>query len=609
MIVTIIDIATKREYQIEARSNGENAINCPVCSHERKKKNMKSLSFNGAKGTGHCHHCPAKFVEKGKGVERMVYEPKVYTKPPAWTNVTELSDKVVQWFNGRGINQQTLLDLKVTEGREWMPQTQKEENCIRFNYFREGELINVKYRDGRKNFKLVSGAELVFYNLDAIKGQTECVIVEGEMETLSFHQSGIKNVISVPNGASKGSRLEYMDNCFEYFDDMKTIYLATDNDEPGRALRDELARRIGKERCKIVDYGIYKDGNEVLQNDPLSLAGLIKSATDYPIEGLYGLQSLRQRVFDLKKNGLTPGDGISINAINELITWVPGYVTVITGVPNHGKGEFLDQIIIDLAHLHKWPFGVFSPENYPIELHVSKIASKAVGASFDRMSENELDEFMREFDDRIFYIMPPEDLTLDSILESAAILVKKYGIKGLVIDPWNKLDHQYTGPEAKYISACLDKMDLFARKYGVHVFVVAHPTKLKQKKDSNSVEVPRPYDISGTSDWYNKLANCLCVYRNFFEDGTSTTDIHVQKVKFKHWGHQGESTVKYDPDSGRYFTIGFQNKQSYLRPETIQTAIDIPPAQIKPNLNFSEPLKEQNEDDYSHLDPNDPLPF
>lgn len=605
MIVTVIDTKTRKEYQIEARSNGENSIKCPVCADDRKKKSVKSMTFNGTKGIGHCHHCDAKFVEKGKRGEQMRPEIKEYVKPK-WSNHTQLSDALVMWFKTRGISQQTLIDLKVTEGPEWMPQVQREQNCVQFNYFRDGELINTKFRSGDKHFKLVSGAELIFYNLDAIKGKEEVVVVEGEIDCLSFREVGIENVVSVPNGASKGARLEYMDNCWEHFDEAKLIYLATDNDEPGRALRDELARRFGKERCKIVEFGEYKDANEVLVKDKLKLTELIQGAEDYPIEGIFSLSSLQQKVIDLKRNGLKKGDDIGIVAVNELITWTPGYVTVITGVPNHGKGEFLDQVIIDLSAFHGWPFGIYSPENHPIELHVSKLASKATALSFNHITEVELLEFIREFNDRLFFILPPDDLSLSSILDSAKILVKKYGIKGLVIDPWNKLDHQYTGSETQYISDSLDRIDLFARVYGVHVFLVAHPMKLQREKDSKRIEVPTPYHISGSSHWYNKPANCLTVYRNFFEDGTSTTtDIYIQKVKFKHWGRQGNATLQYDTESGRYYTVGQQNKDSYLKnAPIIQTAL---PLNIKPNIDFTIPRKDQNEDD--QWQPGDEAPF
>jgi len=607
MIVTVIDIKARKEYQIEARSNGENAIKCPVCADERKKKSVKSMTFNGQKGIGHCHHCDARFVEKGHNRDQMPSAPKEYVRP-VWTNVTTLSENLVKWFKARGIGQQTLIDLKITEGPEWMPQVQKEMNCVKFNYFRGGELVNTKYRTGKKQFKLVSGAELIFYNLDAIKGAEECVVVEGEIDCASFHEVGITKVVSVPNGASKGARLEYLDNCWDHFDGMKKIFIGTDNDEAGRLLRDELARRLGKERCKIIDYGKYKDANEVLVNDKLLLSELKEQAKDYPIEGIFDLDSLEQQVLDITKNGLEKGDSISIESFNRLLTWVPGYVTIITGVPNHGKGEFLDQIIIDLAHYHGWPFGIYSPENHPLALHVIKFASKALALSSNNFTPTDIRNFITEFRNRLFFIMPPDDLTLDSILESARILVKKYGIKGLVIDPWNKLDHQFDGSETQYISRALDQIDLFARKYGVHVFVVAHPAKLLKDRDSKKIEVPTPYSISGSAHWYNKPANCITVYRTFFDEGVSNTTVYVQKVKFKHWGGQGEVTLNYNFSTGRYYTVGYENKQPYVNTNG-QTHIEIPPAQIKPNLNFSEPLKEQNEDDYSHLDPNEEPPF
>lgn len=601
MIVTVIDITTRKEYQIDARSNGENAIKCPVCAEDRKKKSVKSMTFNAQKGVGNCHHCTAKFVEKGNNRDQMPGPAKEYVRP-VWTNSTELSEGLVKWFKGRGISQQTLIDFRITEGMEWMPQTQKGMNCAKFNYFRDGELVNIKFRTGNKHFKLVSGAELSLYNLDAIKGAKECVFVEGEMDALSFHEVGIKNVVSVPNGASKGARLEYMDNCWQYLEGIETVYLGTDNDEAGRLLRDELARRIGKERCKIIDYGIYKDANEVLQSDPLALPGLIQAAKDYPIEGIFNLDNLEQQVIDITKNGLEKGDAISIESFNRLITWMPGYVTIITGVPNHGKGEFLDQIIIDLAHLHGWPFGIYSPENHPLALHVIKLACKALALSSDELKPSEIHSFVSEFRDRLFFIMPPEDLTLDSILDHAVILVKKYGIKGLVIDPWNKLDHQFTGSETQYISKALDQIDLFARKYGVHVFLVAHPAKLSKDKETKKIEVPTPYSISGSAHWYNKPANCLTVYRDFFEDGKSQTVVYVQKVKFKHWGGQGEVTLHYDFSTGRYYTVGFQNKKSYLGGG--QTEINVP-AQIKPNTNFYEP---KDKEDFI-FDPSEPIPF
>ena len=156
---------------------------------------------------------------------------KVYVRPTVKVDVERpefVSDKVIEWFKTRGISQQTLFDLRIDEGPEYMPQTGKTENVIKFNYFMGDQLINIKYRDGRKNFKLYKGAEKVFYNINSIIGYEYCVIVEGEMDVLALHEAGIPNAISVPNGATLNTNnLEYLDACIDYFEDKDKIILAS----------------------------------------------------------------------------------------------------------------------------------------------------------------------------------------------------------------------------------------------------------------------------------------------------------------------------------------------------------------------------------------------
>ena len=153
-----------------------------------------------------------------------------------------------------------------------MPQTGKEENTIKFNYMIGDQLINIKYRDARKNFKLYKGAEKIFYNINSIIGYNWCVIVEGEMDAAAVHEIGIRNVISVPNGATLNhNNLDYLDSCIDYFADKEKVIIAVDNDTAGEALKQELIRRLGSEVCFTVDFGEYKDANEPVSYTHLTL--------------------------------------------------------------------------------------------------------------------------------------------------------------------------------------------------------------------------------------------------------------------------------------------------------------------------------------------------
>ena len=180
---------------------GKTQGTCPVCSHTRKPENKKKkcASYDWERGLGTCHNCDSTF--QLHTYQRKGNSDREYVRPAA-QEYAEPSSKVVDWFKSRGISQKTLIDLRCGEGSEFMPQTGKTENTIKFNYYIGNQLINIKYRDGRKNFKLYKGAEKVFYNINSIVGHNSCVIVEGEIDVLSLHEAGVPNVISVPNGAT-----------------------------------------------------------------------------------------------------------------------------------------------------------------------------------------------------------------------------------------------------------------------------------------------------------------------------------------------------------------------------------------------------------------------
>lgn len=561
---------------IEVRaSRGQVKVLCPRCSHTRKNRRDPCLSVNIDTGVYNCHNPGCDFKGTVGYTER---EKKQYIKPE-WSNVTALSDEVVRYWAGRKISQATLNAMRIAQGREWMPQHQKEVAVVLFPYIRNGEVVNIKYRGAGKAFKMVKDAELVFYNLDSLKDAAECLIVEGEPDCLSFIEAGYTPVVSVPNGASKGSqKLEYLDNCWQAFEGMKKIYLGTDADEAGVALRNELARRLGPERCWFLDYRGCKDGNEFLQKyGAIELADTIAKARPFPIEGVFTVDEIAADVQDIYEKGLPPGETIDQPEFDALLTFYPGQLTTATGIPNHGKSDFIDHVAARLAVFRGWKFGVFSPENFPLAFHVSKLVEKLVGKPFGgekKMRQEELDAAMEFLQRHFFFIRPgDENFTLENVLELARLLVVKHGIKGLIIDPWNTLEWQLppgmTGTD--YISAQLAKLISFLQRYGLHGFLVAHPTKVKKDKNTGRYDIPTLYDIAGSANFFNKTFNGFCVYRDF--DRLITT-VYVQKVKFKHLGKIGYVEYRYDLENGRYNVdhTAF-DKRNYLRPEAEQGEI------------------------------------
>ena len=519
------------------RSSGEETIPCPKCSSDRKKKNLKVFSWNHDEKVGKCHHCDERFVPEP------VYK-KEYSRP-VWQNKTELSDRVIKWFEGRGISQFAIRKLQITEGKEWI--AGKENNTIHFNYFRNGDLVNIKYRDGAKNFKLFKDAELIPYNLDGINGTDTAIIVEGEMDVLAMWECGFHNTVSVPNGAN----WDWLDNSIDYFEEKDKIILATDMDVPGVKLRSELSKRLGIERCYKVDFGEHKDANDVLiKNGKDALIDIINKAQPFPIEGVFSLNDNRDELDLLLENGLQPGKTLNESGIDKMISFETARLYTMSGIPGHGKSEVLDYLLCKLNVLHGWKVGYFSPENHPMEWHLSKLIEKISGVKFvkSQLSQTMYNYICDYVNDNFFFVYPQSDFTIDSILEKARYLVRRKGIKAFVIDPYNKLEHKYRDGqnETSYVSEFLDKLLMYAKTNDVAVFLVAHPRKMQ--KIDKQYEVPTMYDISGSSHFYNKTDYGLTVYRDFAGGFVS---LYVQKVKFKHLGEVGFANFLYNTNNGR----------------------------------------------------------
>lgn len=533
------------------KSTGQVYTTCPKCSEDRKKKKGKCLSINLDLGVWNCKNCNWK-----GSIHKKTYA------LPKWENKTQLPDSIIEWFSQRNIGQDVLMEMRISHGKIWMPQVEQEKATICFNYFRDGELVNVKYRDRDKNFRLHKDAELIFFNLDGIAGQKEIYITEGECDALVMIQAGFKNTCSVPNGATKGTNnLEYLNNCFEAFAQAEKVYIMTDSDAPGNQLADELGRRIGIERCLRVNLGEYKDINEAVNNaEQITRQWIDDRSLPYPLVGVYNAENFWDDLLNIRKYGFPKGWKPRLPFGNS-VTIHPGYQTVVTGIPSHGKSEFLDQILLELCVDYDLRGAYFSPENKPTSLHLIKITEKILGKSFWDCSIDEINSIKDWISEHIYWVYPEDGFNLSNVLEHVRKSVLRHGINWYVIDPWNKLDHQYQGQETAYISRCLDELDNFNKKNNVHGFIIAHPTKMEKDKEGNYL-VPNLYSISGSAHFFNKTDIGWTVYKK----AQGMTDVHVQKVKFKYWGEVGLINYVWDAKNGRYYTTN-PDYTNWLKPK------------------------------------------
>lgn len=560
-------------------ATGEADTHCPQCSNQRKNKAARCLSVNVEKGTWFCHHCgwSGGVLEGEKPGEAAWRKPK-YRIPTAFKPREDAG--VFDWLASRGISAEVAKRNGVTAARVYMPQIEDETMAIAFPYRRAGELVNVKYRDRAKNFRMETGAERILFGFDDID-DTRCVIVEGEMDKLALEMAGITSCVSVPDGAPTPNTKDYatkfafLDNDWERLERVKEWVIAVDNDAPGLRLEEELTRRLGVENCLRVIWSTEcKDANDVLlSHGPEVLAECIQHAKPFPIKGVISVMDLSREIDRLYTDGVQPGCATGWKSLDDYYTVRLGELTVITGVPNSGKSNWLDALLVNLADTQGWKFAIFSPENQPLENHASRLMEHHSRLPFRDGPTQRMDLARLKVEEdwlaaHVQFMLPDDesDWSVEWILKTAAVLVRRTGINGLVIDPWNEIEqHRPKGmTETEYVSSCLRQIRQFGRRTKTHIFVVAHPAKMYRDK-SGKYPVPSLYDISGSAHWRNKADNGIVVYRDVNEPDKPGVEIHIQKIRFREIGKVGGVELKYDKVTGGY--------SDWIRPKAVSKSV------------------------------------
>jgi twinkle protein len=449
-------------------------------------------------------------------------------------------------------------------------------NVVVFPFSDRGAVVNEKYRAPSKKFWQRAGGKRTFWNADALDdpaledGRMPLVITEGEIDALSAIECGFPLTVSVPDGApgvpegeepenlapldpkaEDSGKFEFLWNNRERLARVKRFVLAVDNDGPGRRLAAELMRRLSAARCSFV---IYPDGCKDL-NDVLTKGGaeevarVINAAKPYPVRGLY-------RLSEFPQNGALPTFRTGWSTLNNNLRLFAGEFMVVTGIPGHGKSTWVLNLLADAADLHGWRSAIFSPEMPTVpqlrdKLRRITLRGPIEGSSHDMIAE--ADEWIeRNF---VFIDVDPtgkddEEYDLDWVLDRATDAVLRDGVRVLVIDPWNEIEHAKRRDETMtdYIGRAIRAMKRFARLYEVAVIVVAHPTKDVAKEGKS--RPPTLYDIEGSAHWFNKCDHGIVV--DWPDSNIAESVIRVAKVRFEESGERGQVRLKFDRYSGRY---------------------------------------------------------
>jgi energy-coupling factor transporter ATP-binding protein EcfA2 len=280
------------------------------------------------------------------------------------------------------------------------------------------------------------------------------------------------------------------------------------------------------------------------------------------VNGIFRADEMRDSILNLYHTGLKPGLSTGWYEVDSLYSVRPCEMTIVTGIPGSGKSTWLDALAVNLYNNHEWRTAFCSPENWPISRHAAGLIEKVIGKPFNRdtptaqrMNSDEVEHGLNIVSDAFYFTqLQEENMNIQHILEVMQGVIEKHGVNGIVLDPWNELEHRRPTDksETEFISESLGQIRRFARFNKVHIWVVAHPTKLK-RKDDGTYPVPRLYDIAGSAAFYNKADNGICVHRK--DPRKPEVSVYVQKIRFKEIGKIGKAQLGFVADNGTYFDI------------------------------------------------------
>lgn len=286
----------------------------------------------------------------------------------------------------------------------------KEVQNLVFNFFEGETLVNKKYRSANKKFTQSAGTKNIFYNINSVIGEKEVWITEGEFDVGALHQIGIKNVISMPQGANDND--SYWLAVEQYLKNVKTFIIAVDNDEKGNELKEKIAQRLGRYRCKFITFK-GKDANDDLISGDLEKT--ITNKQSFPVSGTFTAKDLRAGVDKLYKDGLPKTiypKGNHFGNLKNIFSTMRGQVVLPTGIPSHGKSTFTDWYVLNLIADYGMKASWYSPEHTPMDLYETEIMQKVIGRNFwkdkdgyERITKQELDQYDEWADEKYILLI------------------------------------------------------------------------------------------------------------------------------------------------------------------------------------------------------------
>lgn len=493
--------------------------------------------------------------------------------------------KVYAYLEKRKISKQTADYLDIRQDEQG--------NCV-FNYYDVNDVLTmVKYRPSRMIHKgenknwCQRGADTspLLFNMNRINPEQPLLICSGELDAAAAIEAGWTNSVSIPLG---DQNLDFCRECYDWLEQFHEIIIAHDNDESGMKFYNAVNPMLGSWRCKVVKIPDHlevngktvfvKDVNEYLfYTDKHTVLDAILSAEDSPVPSVVDLSSVEPTEYE-DVDGVTFG----LKSLDEeIMRLFFGTLTIISGQPGAGKSSLLTQLMCNALDqgIKTWLFSGELPNgvekswfNYIFagRRNVEKAISRR-GNEYFKIPTMAIAAINTTYKNKWFIYRDDYDNDLDSLIQSMTDVVRKYGVRLLILDNFMTIDAEQDDNELRAQTNTIKKLIAFAKKYNTAVILVCHPRKTEKNNPNIGI-----YDIAGTSNIIN-LAHRTISLRRVTEDDRENSahlserrkkllkyDVIVTIIKDRMFGRSNIDTgVFYDNESRRFYTTQEEFDKQY----------------------------------------------
>ena len=545
-MITVRDYLIQKGIQFKMR--GDEAVsNCPFCQDKDRK-----FSVNVKSGAYRCFHensCgvsgsfadlqrrfgdqPKHLTEKSPFISNK--KPKSYTKPR--TVMTPVSSPVMEYLEKkRGFTKETISYFKIGA---------KGEDTVEIPFYKDGILVNVKYRSIKEKSKMwqEKEAEPVLFNRDNIMGD-RLIICEGEYDCMALHQYGISGAVSVPSGAGN---FDWVENEWDYLDTFSQVILCFDNDNAGNTKSRELVAKIGSWKCKGAILP-HKDANECLMKGVLKekIVECIDFAKDYAPAILSKPSDFAEEIKETFRNpDKLNGTKTAWPKLTKVLGgWRSEELTVWTGRSGAGKSTILNQVVLQLAG--EGINSCIASLEMPAKSYLRWAIVQYQGNW--NPSDSGIDSALKFMDDKLYIVNTHEEIKESDLFDVFEYAARRHNCRHMIIDSLVRVVLEEK-EELEAQKAFVSKLVSFCKKFSCHVHLVAHPRK--GMKDSDR---PDKSDVKGNSAITDLAHNVISLWRP--EDDGSNEDPHgdvlMQVLKNREIGTTGKIRMKFDKGTKRF---------------------------------------------------------